>query len=56
MSWKKASVSMPMSSAGILSAGSGEVLAGIKIEPRVIIIVTLIFVAIIKVMHVIYRV
>ncbi len=46
---KSEKVSMPVSSAGILSLGSDMELSGIKIDPKVIIITVVLFVLIIKV-------
>ena len=49
MAWKSQSVSMPMSSAGIIGTSSNETLDGIKVDPKTIIVATLLFVGIVKV-------
>jgi len=49
MKWKSQSVSMPMSSAGIIGSSSGEELHGIKVDPRTIILVIVVFAGAIKV-------
>lgn len=38
MSWKRSSVSMPMTQAGIMSVGSDTELEGIKIGPKALVI------------------
>lgn len=48
MGVRQEKVSMPMTSAGILGVGSDMKLSGIEIDPRSIIIVTLIFVGLVK--------
>jgi preprotein translocase subunit Sec61beta len=50
MSWKSESVSMPMASAGILGISQGEVLEGIRMDPKTIVIGIVIFVTLIKVL------
>lgn len=52
MSWKSEKVSMPMSSAGILGISQGEVLEGIQIDPRAVIIGVIVLVAVIKVLSI----
>ncbi|MFH2106058.1 MAG: preprotein translocase subunit Sec61beta [Candidatus Micrarchaeota archaeon] len=49
MSWKSQSVSMPMTSAGIVGIAANEQLAGIQIDPRVVILATLVFVGVVKI-------
>lgn len=40
---------MPMSSAGIIGSSSGDELHGIKVDPRTIILVIIVFAGVIKV-------
>jgi preprotein translocase subunit Sec61beta len=49
MSFKQQSVSMPMASAGIIGVSSDMKISGIEIEPKTLIISTIIFVVVIKV-------
>jgi len=49
MAFKQESVSMPMSSAGIVGFSSDMKIAGVEIEPKTLIAATLVFVAIVKV-------
>ena len=48
MSWKSNRVSMPMTSAGIIGMSADVQIAGIAIDPKSIIIATLIFVGVVK--------
>ncbi len=45
---KEERLSMPMASAGILGVSAGENLAGIQIDPKTVIVATLLFVGIVK--------
>lgn len=49
MSWKQEKVSMPMTSAGILGMGADVKISGIEMDPRNVIIATLVLVIIVKV-------
>jgi len=42
-------VSMPMASAGILGISSDSKIAGIEIDPKVIVIATVVFVLLVKI-------
>ncbi len=46
---KEERLSMPMTSAGILGISAGENLAGIQIDPKTVVIATLVFVALVKI-------
>lgn len=56
MAWKQESVSMPMGSAGILGISQGETLAGIRVDPKTIVIAILIFVAVVQLASFILRI
>lgn len=49
MSWKQERVSMPMTSAGILGVSSDMSIAGIQVDPRSILIATILFVVLVKI-------
>lgn len=49
MAWKTERITMPMSSAGILGMSADMEISGIKIDPRAVIVATVIFVLIVKV-------
>jgi preprotein translocase subunit Sec61beta len=48
MSFKQQSVSMPMASAGLIGVSSDMKIAGIEIDPKMLIIAALVFVVIVK--------
>lgn len=48
MAWKQESVRMPMTSAGILGMGADVKISGIEIDPRSILIATLVLVILVK--------
>ena len=49
MGFKQESVSMPMSSAGIVGFSSDMKIAGIEIDPKMLIAATFVFVILVKV-------
>ena len=49
-------ISMPMASAGILGVSSDMKIAGIEIDPKAIVAFTLIFVFVVKLADVIFRI
>ena len=55
MTAKSGSVRMPMTSAGIIGIGSDVEIEGIKVDPRTIIIATLIIVGLVKVAGIFIR-
>jgi preprotein translocase subunit Sec61beta len=54
MAVKEEKVSMPMTSAGIIGFSSDMRIAGVEIEPKVLIIATVIFVLVVKIASVIW--
>ncbi|HLC68206.1 MAG TPA: hypothetical protein VJH24_00060 [Candidatus Bilamarchaeaceae archaeon] len=49
MAIKQQQISMPMASAGILGMGADVKISGIQMDPRNIIIATLVFVTLVKI-------
>ncbi|MEK6979405.1 MAG: preprotein translocase subunit Sec61beta [Candidatus Micrarchaeota archaeon] len=55
MSWKQSKVSMPMASAGILGVSSDERMAGIEVDPKTVVIGSLLIVGIIKLVSFLFK-
>jgi preprotein translocase subunit Sec61beta len=49
MSFKQEKVSMPMSSAGIVGFSSDMKIAGFEMDPKTLVIVTFVFVIVVKI-------
>jgi len=50
MSWKRESVSMPSTNAGILGISANERLSGIQMDPKTIVIGIVVLIVLIKVL------
>ena len=55
MSWKSEKVSMPVSSAGILSVSPDMEISGVKVDPRTIVIGIIVFILVVTLAHILVK-
>lgn len=56
MAWKTEKVSMPVSSAGILGLSSDMETSGIKVDPRTVVVVLIVFIALVTLATILIKV